>query len=111
MARALHLIVLPRCTVCVLYTPAIRKRHPPLNRKFPIAALLLGAQVNVLISIVIIIGGLGSTLGCFVGALMVGLLANDAGFLAPEVALFSNLGLMIALLLWRPQGLHPVTSR
>jgi len=71
----------------------------------------IGAQVNVLIFIVIIIGGLGSTLGCFVGALMVGLLANYAGFLAPKVALFSNIGLMVAVLLWRPQGLYPVTSR
>ena len=32
----------------------------------------MGAQVNVLIFIVIIIGGLGSTGGCFVGALLVG---------------------------------------
>ncbi|MES2960275.1 MAG: branched-chain amino acid ABC transporter permease [Pseudomonadota bacterium] len=71
----------------------------------------IGAQVNVLIFIVIIIGGLGSTLGCFVGALMVGLLANYTGFLAPKVALFSNIGLMVAILLWRPQGLYPVTSR
>ena len=71
----------------------------------------LGAQVTVLIFIVIIIGGLGSTLGCFVGALLVGLLSNYAGFLAPKVALFSNIGLMVAILLWRPQGLYPVTNR
>ena len=71
----------------------------------------IGAQVNVLIFIVIIIGGLGSTLGCFVGALLVGLLANYTGFLAPKVALFSNIGLMVAILLWRPQGLYPVTNR
>jgi branched-chain amino acid transport system permease protein len=71
----------------------------------------IGAQVNILIFIVIIIGGLGSTLGCFVGALMVGLLANYAGFLAPKVALFSNIGLMVLVLLWRPQGLYPVTNR
>ena len=70
----------------------------------------IGAQVNVLIFIVIIIGGLGSTLGCFVGALMVGLLANYSGYLAPKVALFSNIGLMVAILLWRPQGLYPVKS-
>ena len=70
----------------------------------------IGAQVNVLIFIVIIIGGLGSTLGCFVGALLVGLLANYTGFLAPKVALFSNIGLMVAILLWRPQGLYPVKS-
>ncbi len=71
----------------------------------------IGAQVNVLIFIVIIIGGLGSTLGCFIGALLVGLMANYAGFLAPKVALFSTIGLMVAILLWRPQGLYPVTNR
>jgi branched-chain amino acid transport system permease protein len=71
----------------------------------------IGAQVNVLLFIVIIIGGLGSTLGCFIGALLVGLMANYTGFLAPKVALFSNIGLMVAILLWRPQGLYPVTNR
>jgi branched-chain amino acid transport system permease protein len=71
----------------------------------------IGSQVNVLIFIVIIIGGLGSTLGCFVGALLVGLLANYTGFLVPKVALFSNIGLMVAILLWRPKGLYPVTNR
>ncbi|WP_119156527.1 branched-chain amino acid ABC transporter permease [Caldimonas tepidiphila] len=71
----------------------------------------MGAQINVLLFIVIIIGGLGSTLGCFVGALLVGLMANYTGFLAPKVALFSNIGLMVAVLLWRPQGLYPVTNR
>lgn len=71
----------------------------------------LGAQVNVLIFIVIIIGGLGSTLGCFVGALLVGLLVNYTGFLAPVVTAFSSIGLMVAVLLWRPQGLYPVANR
>jgi len=71
----------------------------------------IGAQVNVLIFIVIIIGGLGSTFGCLVGALLVGLMANYTGYLAPMVALFSNIALMVAILLWRPQGLYPVTNR
>jgi len=71
----------------------------------------MGAQVNVLLFIVIIIGGLGSTLGCFVGALLVGLVSNYAGFLAPKLALFSNIGLMVLVLMWRPRGLYPVTSR
>jgi len=70
----------------------------------------IGAQVNVLIFIVIIIGGLGSTFGCFVGALLVGLMANYTGYLAPKLALFSNIALMVAVLLWRPQGLYPVKS-
>jgi len=71
----------------------------------------MGAQVNVLIFIVIIIGGLGSTGGALIGALLVGLMANYTGFLAPKVALFSNIALMAAVLLWRPQGVYPVTSR
>jgi branched-chain amino acid transport system permease protein len=71
----------------------------------------MGAQVNVLIFIVIIIGGLGSTGGALIGALLVGLMANYTGFLAPKVALFSNIALMAAILLWRPQGVYPVTNR
>lgn len=71
----------------------------------------MGAQVNILIFIVIIIGGLGSTLGALIGALLVGLMANYTGFLAPKVALFSNIALMVAILLWRPQGVYPVANR
>jgi branched-chain amino acid transport system permease protein len=71
----------------------------------------IGAQVAVLVFIVIIIGGLGSVGGCFVGALLVGLTANYIGFLAPKVALGSNILLMTLILLWRPQGLYPVARR
>ena len=71
----------------------------------------MGAQVNVLIFIVIIIGGLGSTGGALIGSLLVGLMANYAGFLAPKVALFSNIALMVGILLWRPQGVYPVANR
>jgi len=71
----------------------------------------MGAQVNVLIFIVIIIGGLGSTAGALIGALLVGLMANYTGYLAPKVALFSNIALMAAILLWRPQGVYPVANR
>ena len=71
----------------------------------------MGSQVNILIFIVIIIGGLGSTTGALIGALLVGLMANYTGFLAPKVALFSNIALMVAILLWRPQGVYPVANR
>jgi branched-chain amino acid transport system permease protein len=71
----------------------------------------IGQQVNVLIFIVIIIGGLGSTGGALIGALLVGLMANYTGFLAPKLALFSNIALMVAILLWRPQGIYPVANR
>ena len=68
----------------------------------------IGAQMMVLIFIVIIIGGLGSVTGCFVGALLVGLVANYVGYLSPKVALGSNILIMVLVLLWRPQGLYPV---
>jgi len=71
----------------------------------------MGGQINVLLFIVIIIGGLGSVGGCFIGALLVGLVSNYAGFMAPKVALFSNILLMVIVLLWRPQGLYPVVKR
>jgi branched-chain amino acid transport system permease protein len=68
----------------------------------------MGMQVLVVIFIVVIIGGLGSVLGCFIGALLVGLMANYTGFLAPKLALGSNILLMVLVLLWRPRGLYPV---
>jgi branched-chain amino acid transport system permease protein len=71
----------------------------------------IGAQVNVLLFIVIIIGGLGSTLGCLVGALAVGLITNYIGFLAPKLTMFASIGLMVAILAWRPQGMYPVVTR
>ena len=37
-----------------------------------------------------------------------GLVANYTGYLAPKLALGSNILLMVLVLLWRPQGLFPV---
>jgi branched-chain amino acid transport system permease protein len=71
----------------------------------------MGMEVMVLIFIVIIIGGLGSVGGCFLGSLLVALVANYTGFLAPKVALGSNILLMVLILMWRPQGLYPVAKR
>ena len=68
----------------------------------------MGMEVMVLVFIVIIIGGLGSIGGCFVGSLLVALVANYVGFLAPKLALVSNILVMALVLIWRPQGLFPV---
>ncbi|MGE5147544.1 MAG: branched-chain amino acid ABC transporter permease [Candidatus Eiseniibacteriota bacterium] len=70
----------------------------------------MGLNILVLVFIVVIIGGLGSVEGCFLGALLVGLMANYTGFLAPKVALGSNILLMVVILMWRPRGLLPVTK-
>jgi branched-chain amino acid transport system permease protein len=71
----------------------------------------IGGEVMVLVFIVIIIGGLGSVGGCFIGAILVALTANYTGYLAPKFALVSNIGLMVAILMWRPSGLWPVAKR
>jgi branched-chain amino acid transport system permease protein len=65
----------------------------------------MGGEVMVMVFITIIVGGLGSVGGCFIGALLMALTANYAGFLAPKLALVSHIVLMIAILLWRPAGL------
>ena len=71
----------------------------------------MGNDLTVLVFIVVIIGGLGSIGGCFIGALLVAMVANYGGFLVPKLALVSNILLMVAILMWRPRGLHAVTSR
>ena len=43
--------------------------------------------------------------------LLVGLVTNYVGFLAPKFTMFSSIGLMVAVLVWRPQGLYPVVNR
>ncbi len=71
----------------------------------------IGGEMTILVFIVVIIGGLGSVSGCFTGAMLVGLAANYVGFLAPKLALGSNIALMVAILLWRPRGLFPVGGK
>jgi branched-chain amino acid transport system permease protein len=71
----------------------------------------MGMEVMVLVFIVIIVGGLGSVGGCFVGSLLVALVANYVGFLAPKLALISNIMVMALVLVWRPEGLFPVARR
>jgi len=70
----------------------------------------MGAEIMILVFIVVIIGGLGSVEGCFIGALLVGLVQNYIAFLEPKLALVSNIGLMVAILMWRPQGMMPVVK-
>ncbi|UUP16642.1 High-affinity branched-chain amino acid transport system permease protein LivH [Nitratireductor thuwali] len=70
----------------------------------------MGQEMMVLVFIVVIIGGLGSIEGCFIGALLVGLTQNYVAFLEPKLALVSNIGLLVLILLWRPQGMLPVVK-
>jgi len=70
----------------------------------------MGEEMMILVFIVVIIGGLGSVEGAFIGALLVGLTQNYIAFLAPKLALISNIGLMAVILMWRPQGMMPVVK-
>jgi len=70
----------------------------------------MGEEMMILVFIVVIIGGLGSVEGAFIGALLVGLLQNYVAFLEPKLALISNIALMTAILMWRPQGMMPVVK-
>ncbi len=71
----------------------------------------IGNELMILVFIVVIIGGLGSVTGCFIGAVLVAMVANYGGFLAPKLALVSDILLMVAILMWRPRGLYVVTHR
>lgn len=70
----------------------------------------MGNEIMILVFIVVIIGGLGSIEGCFIGAMMVGLLSNYTAYLVPKLALVSTILLMGVILMWRPQGLFPVVK-
>jgi branched-chain amino acid transport system permease protein len=70
----------------------------------------IGDSMTILVFIILIIGGLGSVGGCFIGAILVGLTNNYVEFLWPTLALGSDILLMVPILMWRPRGLFPVTG-
>lgn len=71
----------------------------------------IGSELMIMVFIVVIIGGLGSVTGCFMGAILVAMVANYGGFLMPKLALVSDILLMVAILMWRPRGLYALTNR
>ncbi|MBI4322124.1 MAG: branched-chain amino acid ABC transporter permease [Chloroflexi bacterium] len=66
-----------------------------------------GADLEVLMLafVVVIIGGLGSLRGAFVGAILVGLLDNFGKALFPELSLFTVFAPMAIILATKPSGL------
>jgi branched-chain amino acid transport system permease protein len=96
----------------------------------PILTVQIGMGENILILafVVIIIGGIGSIRGAFVASLIVGLIDtigraflpdvlrlalsnNAAATLGPALSSMSIYMLMAAILVFRPEGLFPATSR
>jgi branched-chain amino acid transport system permease protein len=76
----------------------------------PLLGVYPGADFEVLLLafVVVIIGGLGSLKGAFVGGLVVGLLDNFGKALFPEFALFTIFAPMAIILAVRPTGLFGV---
>lgn len=65
----------------------------------------MGSQVLIICFVVVVIGGVGSIKGAFLGALLVGLTATWGQVLVPEFAGVVVYALMAAVLLWKPRGL------
>jgi branched-chain amino acid transport system permease protein len=71
----------------------------------------MGESILILAFVVVVIGGIGSIRGAFVGALLVGCV-DTAGraFLVPALASIAIYVLMAAVLFWKPQGLFPARA-
>jgi branched-chain amino acid transport system permease protein len=65
----------------------------------------MGNQILIVSFVVVVIGGIGSIKGAFLGSLLIGLADTFGKVLAPEVAGMTVYMLMAAVLLWRPAGL------
>jgi branched-chain amino acid transport system permease protein len=73
----------------------------------PIIGVFPGLDLDILLLalVVVVIGGIGSIKGAFVGSLAVGLLDNFGKTLFPELALFTIFAPMALVLALRPKGL------
>jgi branched-chain amino acid transport system permease protein len=65
----------------------------------------MGDKIIIIAFVVVVIGGIGSIKGAFVGALLVGLFDSFGKVLFPTVSSLIIYALMAAILVWRPSGL------
>ena len=73
----------------------------------PVASVFpgMGNQVLIISFVVVVIGGIGSIKGAFLGSLLIGLADTFGQVFAPQLAGMTVYVLMAAVLLWRPAGL------
>jgi branched-chain amino acid transport system permease protein len=73
----------------------------------PVASVFpgMGNQILIISFVVVVIGGIGSVKGAFLGSLLIGLADTFGQVYAPEIAGMTVYLLMAAVLLWRPAGL------
>lgn len=65
----------------------------------------MGDSILIISFVVVVIGGVGSIKGAFIGAMLIGLADTFGKVLVPDFASFMTYALMAVVLLWRPQGL------
>ena len=65
----------------------------------------MGDQILIISFVVVVIGGIGSVKGAFVGAMLIGLADTFGQVLLPDFASVVVYAIMALVLLWRPQGL------
>jgi branched-chain amino acid transport system permease protein len=65
----------------------------------------MGDTVLIICFVVVVIGGVGSVKGAFLGALLIGLADTFGKVFVPDFASFTVYGVMAAVLLWKPRGL------
>ncbi|MCP5365771.1 MAG: branched-chain amino acid ABC transporter permease [Hyphomicrobiales bacterium] len=65
----------------------------------------IGEQVLIISFVVVVIGGIGSVKGAFLGAILIGLTDVYGRVFLPDIASVTVYALMAAILLWRPTGL------
>lgn len=70
----------------------------------------MGDQILIISFVVVVIGGLGSVKGAFVGAMLIGMADTFGKVLLPDLASMVVYALMALVLLWRPQGLFGRTA-
>jgi len=73
----------------------------PVSSVFP----GMGDQILIISFVVVVIGGIGSVKGAFVGAMIIGLADTFGQVLIPDLASMVVYAVMALVLLWRPQGL------
>jgi branched-subunit amino acid ABC-type transport system permease component len=73
----------------------------------PMSVVALGTDMGVIIDcfIIVVIGGLGSLPGAFLGAMILGLLNAFGIYIIPKLAVAFAFMLMIVILIIRPWGL------
>ena len=65
----------------------------------------MGDQILIVSFVVVVIGGIGSVKGAFIGAMLIGLADTFGKVLLPDFASVAVYATMAVILIWRPQGL------